>query len=161
MEFSFWSFVANRLKWFTIGHSSIQSATPSGRHKTHGVKVKHLPWLILYRSISEGALEVRHAIKLTVLLALDQCSPQFLLRDLFRCSRRCVSGTCHYLRRCRIIGRSRLSWKLSRFRRRSSSRARCSRSAPVISPSLSLIALSPIPLIPMGLPSRGARVVIS
>ena len=51
------------------GSAFIQSAKPSGRHKIMAQDVKHLPRLKLYRPIIVGALEVRLAVDLAVLLS--------------------------------------------------------------------------------------------
>ena len=51
------------------GSAFIQSAKPSGRHKIMAQDVKHLPRFKLYRPIIVGALEVRLAVDLAVLLS--------------------------------------------------------------------------------------------
>ena len=57
----------------------IQSAKPSGRHKNMAHDVKHLPRFKLYRPIIVGALEVRLAVDLAVLLSNHERHPRHLL----------------------------------------------------------------------------------
>ena len=64
------------------GSAFIQSAKPSGRHKIMAQDVKHLPRLKLYRPIIVGALEVRLAVDLAVLLSNHERHPRHLLRRL-------------------------------------------------------------------------------
>ena len=61
------------------GSAFIQSAKPSGRHKIMAQDVKHLPRLILYRPIIVGALEVRLAVDLAVLLSNHERHSRHLL----------------------------------------------------------------------------------
>ena len=61
------------------GSAFIQSAKPSGRHKIMAQDVKHLPRLKLYRPIIVGALEVRLAVDLAVLLSNHERHPRHLL----------------------------------------------------------------------------------
>ena len=61
------------------GSAFIQSAKPSGRHKIMAQDVKHLPRFKLYRPIIVGALEVRLAVDLAVLLSNHERHPRHLL----------------------------------------------------------------------------------
>ena len=79
LKFHVFGNVCNSIELNDHGSAFIQSAKPSGRHKIMAQDVKHLPRLKLYRPIIVGALEVRLAVDLAVLLSNHERHPRHLL----------------------------------------------------------------------------------
>ena len=155
VEISFWKCV--QVDWTEWPWGSFHPiGQPSGRHKIMAHKVKHLPRLILYRSVSQSSLVVRLSIDLAVLLRDDGRSHRNLSTALRRSSGLCGRGfrSCW----CRVRHWCRCGWRSCRLRRWCRGTWSCWAPPVICRPSLTLVTTPPIPALPIGLSSRTAWV---
>ena len=155
VEISFWKCVqVDWTEWPWVSFHPI--GQPSGRHKIMAHKVKHLPRLILYRSVSQSSLVVRLSIDLAVLLRDDGRSHRNLSTALRRSSGLCGRGfrSCW----CRVRHWCRCGWRSCRLRRWCRGTWSCWAPPVICRPSLTLVTTPPIPALPIGLSSRTAWV---